>query len=92
MAESAKRLLIWYGAVSLLTLILFAWDKLMAVKGRRRIPEGALLSASLLGGGAGGLLGMYLFRHKTRKTGFRIFVPLSLFLQIALLALAQIKA
>jgi len=85
MAESARALLLWYGVVSLLTFLLFGWDKLMAKKDRRRVPEGALLGAALLGGGFGGLLGMYLFRHKTRKLHFRILVPLFLILQISLL-------
>ena len=91
MADSVRALLILYGVVSLLTLILFGWDKLMAVKDRRRIPEGALLFAALLGGGLGGLLGMYLCRHKTRKPVFRILVPLLFALQIALLIFAQIR-
>ena len=85
MAEDIRRLLIWYGVVSLLTLILFGWDKAMARTRHRRIPEGALLLSSLLGGGFGGLLGMFLFRHKTRKPLFRICIPLFFMLQISLL-------
>ena len=85
MADPVSRLLIWYGVVSLLTMLLFGWDKRAAVRAGRRIPEAALLSAALLGGGIGGLLGMYLFRHKTRKTLFRLSVPLFLLLQGALL-------
>ena len=87
MADPVRLLLIWYGTVSLLTLILFGWDKLMAVRGRRRVPEASLLAAALFGGGAGGLLGMYLFRHKTRKTVFRVLIPLFFLLQAALLVL-----
>ena len=88
MAESVRRLLIWYGTVSLLTLILFGWDKLAAKKSLRRIPEAALLAAAMFGGGAGGLLGMLLFRHKIRKPVFRVLIPLSLAVQIALAAYA----
>ena len=85
MSHKVDALLIWFGVVSLLTLILFGWDKLMAKRDRRRIPELTLLAASLFGGGLGGLLGMYLFRHKTRKRVFRILIPLFLILQISLL-------
>ena len=92
MAETVKNLLIWLGTISLLTLLLFGWDKLMAKKGLRRIPETGLLFASLLGGAFGGLCGMFLFRHKIRKPVFRVLVPLFLLLQAALPVLAQIKA
>ncbi|HIT31972.1 MAG TPA: DUF1294 domain-containing protein [Candidatus Enterenecus stercoripullorum] len=89
MDDAARLLLIWLGAVSLLTFILFGWDKLMARLRRRRIPECALLAAALCGGGAGGTLGMALFRHKIRKRAFRRIVPAALVLQVALLVWAQ---
>lgn len=85
MTDPARRLLLWYGVVSALALALFAWDKLMAKLGRRRIPEAALLGAAAAGGGAGALLAMSLLRHKTRKSPFPLLVPLSLLLQAALL-------
>ena len=85
MADPVRNLLIWLGTVSLLTFLLFGWDKLMAIKGRSRVPEAALLAASLFGGGTGGLVGMLLFRHKIRKPLFCVLVPLFLLLQAALL-------
>jgi uncharacterized membrane protein YsdA (DUF1294 family) len=85
MTESFLRLLIWLGVMSLLTLILFGWDKLMAKLGHSRIPEAALLGGALLGGGTGALLGMLLFRHKIRKPPFPFLVPLFFLLQIGLL-------
>ena len=84
MAESLRLLLIWLGVMSVFALILFGWDKLMAVLGRSRIPEAALLGAALLGGGTGALLGMLLFRHKIRKAPFPVLVPLFFLLQAAL--------
>lgn len=84
MNDTVRLLLIWLGTVSALAFLLFGWDKLMARLGRRRIPEAALLGACLCGGAFGGLLGMYLFRHKTRKSVFRILVPLFFLLQAAL--------
>ena len=91
MAESAYRLLVWYCVVSLFTLALFGWDKWMAKQDRSRVPEAALLGATLFGGGLGGLVGMYLFRHKTRKMLFRVCVPLFLILQAALLVFAYLR-
>ena len=84
MAESLRLLLIWLGVMSAFALILFGWDKLMAVLGRSRIPEAALLGAAVLGGGTGALLGMLLFRHKIRKAPFPVLVPLFFLLQAAL--------
>ena len=85
MDDRLYALLVWFGTVSLFTLLLFGWDKLMAKLDRHRIPEAALLAAALLGGGTGGLLGMLLLRHKIRKPLFCVTVPLSFILQGAFL-------
>ena len=77
-------LTIYIIAVSLLTLILFGLDKWKAIHGKWRIRESTLLGLSFIGGAAGGLAGMYLFRHKIRKMRFRIGVPLMLLVQAAL--------
>ncbi len=63
-------LLIAYAAVSLLTFILYGADKAKAKKGAWRVPEKVLLGFSFFGGAVGGLLGMTLFRHKTRHWYF----------------------
>ena len=91
MADPVSRLLLLYGGVSVLTLILFGWDKAAARRQQSRIPEAALLAAAALGGAFGGVVGMYLFRHKTRKPLFRLSVPLFLILQAVLLAAAHQK-
>lgn len=59
---------------SIITFVLFGLDKGRAINHRWRISECTLLIASLFGG-IGGLLGMLLFHHKTRKWKFRILVP-----------------
>lgn len=59
---------------SIVTFVLFGLDKSRAINHRWRIRESILLLASLFGG-IGGLLGMLLFHHKTRKWKFRILVP-----------------
>ena len=64
--------------------IMFA-DKQYAKKNRWRIPEATLLSAAALGGSFGVLLGMLLFRHKTRKLKFQILVPLFLVIHLVFL-------
>lgn len=50
-------------------------DKQKARKNLWRIPERTLLAVAILGGSLGGVLGMQLFRHKTRKLKFAIGLP-----------------
>ena len=61
-------------------------EKVAARCGARRVPETALLALAVLGGSVGGMLGMILFRHKTRKPAFRIGLPLILICQLLLAA------
>lgn len=88
MSQPLRLLLIWMGTLSALAFALYGWDKAMAKLHRRRIPEVALLCCALLGGSAGALLAMALFRHKIRKPPFRYGVPLLLAAHAALLLYA----
>ena len=92
MTEQVYLLLVWIGVLSAFTLLLFGWDKGMAKLGRRRIPEASLLFACLAGGAAGGLAGMYLFRHKIRKPKFYLTVPLLFLLDAAIFAVVLIRS
>ncbi|MFO7619020.1 MAG: DUF1294 domain-containing protein [Thermoplasmata archaeon] len=58
--------------INLAALALFGIDKGRARKGHGRISEASLFLVSLAGGAVGGILGMWMFRHKTRKTGFKV--------------------
>ena len=77
-------LLIALAAVNLLAFILYGIDKFKAKKGAWRIPEASLLLVAFLGGSLGALLGMELFRHKTKHAKFKVLVPLFLILHIVL--------
>lgn len=83
--------MIWYlaGALALTNLYAFflmGIDKRKAVRDVRRISEKALLTACGLFAAPGGLIGMHVFRHKTRKIKFSVGVPLMLIAQAAILA------
>lgn len=69
-------------------LILMRVDKSRARRGRRRIPEATLFLVAALGGSVGVLIGMYAFRHKTQHDSFTIGIPLILFFEAVLLAIA----
>ena len=56
--------------LNMINFLLFGYDKFQAKRGGWRIPEKVLLGLSLVGGGIGGLAGMLVFRHKTRKNVF----------------------
>ncbi len=73
--------------LSLVNFILYGVDKSRAKRGKWRIPESTLLSLSLLCGAAGGLLGMLVFRHKTRHWYFWLVNFIGLGWQAAALVL-----
>lgn len=65
------------------TFLAYGYDKIMAINSGWRISEKTLLSLSLLGG-FGGLLGMCLFRHKTKKTSFKIAVSIGFIISLVI--------
>ncbi len=75
-------ILIYIIIINIITFTLFGMDKSRAVQHRRRIRESTLLGLSFFGGGSGGLLAMYIFRHKTRKPYFVYGLPLMVLVQI----------
>lgn len=73
--------------INALGLLLMLADKVRAKKKLWRIPERTLLLTALIGGSLGAALGMYLFRHKTRRRKFAIGLPVILAVHLALLLL-----
>ena len=69
-----KLLLAVYAAVNLAVFIMYGVDKYKAKHEKWRIPESTLVISAILGI-IGGLLGMLVFRHKTRKPKFAIGLP-----------------
>lgn len=73
--------------MNLIALCLMGWDKRLARRGDWRVPERTLFFAAAVGGATGGLLGMYLFRHKTKHWYFVLGFSLLAAAQVALSAL-----
>ena len=65
-----KYLLIGILVLSVLNFIIYGLDKQAAKNHQWRTPEFRMLTIGVLGGAAGGLLGMICFHHKTRKWYF----------------------
>lgn len=83
-----KTILLIIGYILVINLIGFVAmyiDKRKAQKNEWRIKEGTLISIALLGGGIGGMLGMYKFRHKTKKLKFTVGFPTIIITQIVVI-------
>ena len=71
--------------INILTFLIFGADKWKAKRDKWRIPEDTLIWLAIVGGSVGALLGMYLFRHKTKHKKFLIGIPVILLVQVGLL-------
>lgn len=83
------KVLLWIfiAVMNVLSYLLMGLDKRAAQDGRWRVPEKTLFLVTALFGGLGGVLGMHVFRHKTKHWYFRVFFPVLLIVQIAVLVM-----
>lgn len=79
-------LVIYLAGVNLVTMVLFAVDKIRAKRGEWRVPEATLLILCLAGGAPAGMLTMAIARHKIRTWYFSWGVPAMLVLDAAIVA------
>ena len=81
-----KYLLLYFVAITLITAIITAYDKIAAKKlPRHRISEKTLFLLAIVGGSAGEYLTMLLIRYKTKHKRFMIGLPLIMVLQVVIL-------
>lgn len=80
-------LLGYYFFVNVLIYWMMGADKKRAMQGKWRIPEKRFFLLAALGGGIGGLCGMFRKRHKTRHLSFLLVYSLTAILHGALLFL-----
>lgn len=74
-------------AWNIITFVMYGIDKRKAKKSKWRISESNLLAVAFLMGGIGALLGMTVFRHKTKHFKFRLLVPLAVIVNIGVVVL-----
>ena len=78
-------LIIYFVIINIVGFAIMGIDKRKAMKRAFRIPEATLFIVALIGGSVGSILGMQVFRHKTRHWYFVFGMPAILIVQIALL-------
>ena len=88
---TVQNIVIYFIAINIIAFLAMLVDKKKAKKGSWRIKESTLFTLVLLGGGIGGIAGMYAFRHKTKKLYFTIGFPVILICEIVLVIYAVIK-
>ena len=74
-------LTVYIALMSVVLLVMMKADKERARRNQYRISEKTLWMTAILGGAIGGVIGMQLFRHKTKHWYFQLFFPLMLVVQ-----------
>lgn len=82
MEFTSKIILIYLLLINIGGFLSMYIDKRRAVKKKWRIPEKTLFLIAIIGGSIGSILGMHLFRHKTKHWYFLYGMPCILILQI----------
>ncbi len=82
---SIQNILIYLVIVNILGFLIMFIDKRKAKRDAWRIPEKTLFIVSMIGGSLGTLIGMYVFRHKTKKLKFKIGFPTILVIHLILI-------
>jgi uncharacterized membrane protein YsdA (DUF1294 family) len=68
-----KYLFYYLVGINFVSVIIYGIDKLLAIRNKSRVKEVYLHILSLFGGCLGSILGMLLFRHKTKKLRFYLW-------------------
>ena len=78
-------IILYIVAVNVVSFLMMGIDKRKAMKRAFLIPESTLFVLAIIGGSIGSIIGMHLFRHKTRHWYFLYGMPVILALQIILI-------
>ena len=68
--------------INIITFFVYGIDKYLAYKEKSRVSEKLLLTLALCFGIIGALLGMKIFRHKTKKKSFKTSIILIIIIYI----------
>ena len=80
--------IVYLAMMNIWAIVLFGTDKTIAKnkhsRKHSRISEKKLFTVCFWGGAIGGMIGMYMFRHKTLKKKFSVGVPILFLMQLLL--------
>ena len=76
---------------NLIVFLIYALDKMKAIRGSFRISEKVLIFCAFLMGAYGAFSGMYILRHKTKKLKFQLLIPVAVILNSAVIYYLGIK-
>ncbi len=82
-------LTVYIALMSVVLLVMMKADKERARRNQYRISEKTLWMTAILGGAIGGVIGMQLFRHKTKHLSFRLGFPLLALLDVSVLVFVR---
>lgn len=74
----------WIVLASVITSVMYIWDKRRAQNDQRRVSERALLVWSAVGGWPGAMITGAKIRHKTQKVSYRIKFAICVLVNVAL--------
>ena len=77
--------------INIFTMYTFFLDKSKAKNKKWRIKESTLFLLSIIGGSLGAILGMKLFRHKTKHWYFKYGIPFILAVQVILTVFTAVR-
>lgn len=88
---SLPNVLLYLLMINVIGILIMYIDKRKAEYGRWRISENTLLLIALLGGSIGTIIGMYWFRHKTKKLKFTLGFPTILISEVIIVIYLLVK-
>ena len=83
--------IVFVGSMIIITFFAFGIDKFYAIKQKWRVKEPTLFTLSILFGAIGAVAGMFAFRHKINKPGFKILLPILAVVQIGIIVWVSIR-
>ncbi|MFC7061572.1 DUF1294 domain-containing protein [Halobacillus seohaensis] len=80
-------LLIYFILMNFILFLLMGYDKQQARRSSSRISEKNLWTFAIIGGSIGGMVGMKVYRHKTKHISFKMGMPIITIVHLSFLYL-----
>lgn len=74
----------YFVIINIVAFSMYGSDKKKAKRKENRISEARLMKVTVFGGAIGAMIGMHMFRHKTLKRKFKVWVPILFIVEMIL--------